>query len=230
MLEMDPPALSVVIPTLHAAEHLDACLTSLTELTLSYEVVVVDGGSCDNTLAIAHLHDAYINSSPPGRGIQLHGGAEAAKGNWLLFLHADTVLEVGWATELQTFLETPENIRKAAVFSFALDDACIAARCIEWVVAWRCRHLSLPYGDQGLLIHRDFYEQVGGYKLIPIMEDVDMVWRLRFYGLHTFGARAITSSARYRRDGWAIRPLRNLLCLILWVSGMAPEKIAKVYG
>jgi len=230
MVEMDRPVLSVVIPTLHAAEQLEACIMSLAELTVSYEIIVVDGGSRDNTLAIAHLHDAYVNPSPPGRGIQLNAGAEAARSNWLLFLHADTVLEMGWATELQTFLETPKNIRRAAAFSFSLDDACVSARCIEWVVAWRCRYLNLPYGDQGLLIHRNIYEQVGGYKPIPIMEDVDIVWRLRSYGLHTFSARAITSSTRYHRDGWAMRPLRNLLCLVLWISGMAPEKIAKVYG
>ena len=121
--------------------------------------------------------------------------------------------------------------RKAApaISILALDDLASAARRLERIVAWRCRVLALPYGDQGLLISRALYDAVGGFAPLPLMEDVDLVRRLGRYRLARIGARCVASARRYRQGGYWRRPLRNLFCLALYFAGMAPEHIARFY-
>jgi hypothetical protein len=119
---------------------------------------------------------------------------------------------------------------KAGYFDLALDDNAPAARRLERIVAWRCRVLALPYGDQGLLISRRLYDAVGGFAAIPLMEDVDLVHRLGRNRLRPIGAMMLASARRYRRDGYLRRPLRNLCCLALYVAGVSPARIAKIYG
>ncbi|MCM0019399.1 MAG: glycosyl transferase family 2, partial [Tagaea sp.] len=94
---------------------------------------------------------------------------------------------------------------------------------------WRARNFGLPYGDQGLLIARAAYEKLGGYRPLPLMEDVDFVRRIGRANLRALDGLATTSAARYERDGWWLRPLRNLLCLALWRAGVAPGTIARLY-
>ena len=122
------------------------------------------------------------------------------------------------------------NAERAAVFRFALDDTSPAARRLEAGVAWRCRALGLPYGDQGLLLARAFYERLGGFKAIPLMEDVDLVRRIGRRRIMVLDLPAVTSAARYREDGWMLRPLRNLLCLALYLAGVPPRHILRFYG
>lgn len=216
--------LAIVIPTLNAAATLPATLTSLAEA--SAEIIVSDGGSTDATVDIARSRGARVVDSARGRGIQLAAGASAARGESLLFLHADTCLSPGWSRAVAGHRARPD---RAGYFRFALDDRSLAARRIETLVALRCRWLALPYGDQGLLIARSLYQSVGGFRPLPLMEDVDIVRRLGRKRLVALEATATTSAARYRRDGWWLRPARNLACLGLWYAGMAPERIARLY-
>ena len=130
--------------------------------TIFEEIIVVDGGSSDETVAIARTAGAQVIAAPRGRGIQLATGAAAAAGDWLLFLHADCRLAPGWEAAVAAFLAAPEATGRAGYFDFALDDAAPAARRLERIVAWRCRVLALPYGDQGLLIARGLYRAAGG--------------------------------------------------------------------
>ncbi len=162
-----------------------------------------------------------------GRGQQLRRGAEIATGDWLLFLHADTVLEEGWIDEARQFIE--ENGEKSAVFSFALDDPNPWARMIEKGVSLRCRLLALPYGDQGLLISRALYDSIGGYKPISLFEDVDIIRRLGRRRLVRLNSAAVTSSVRYQRGGFLRRPLKNLMLLLFYYLGISPEKLARLY-
>ena len=219
--------LSVIIPTLNAADVLPACLAAQTDIR---EVLIVDGGSNDATANIAGKFGARMIRASAGRGIQLDAAARTVPGKWLLFLHADTVLESGWRQEVERFISEPTNVQKVAVFRFSLDDASRAARRLEAVVGWRSRVLGLPYGDQGLLIHRDFYQALGGFPPWPLMEDVDLIRRIGRRRIVMLQSAARTSAAKWRRDGWIVRSLRNLGCLALYYLGLSPRLIQRLYG
>ena len=214
--------LSVVIPALNAAHHLTHCLARLSGVG---EIIVVDGGSCDGTIAVAEAAGARLVVAPRGRGPQLKAGGEAARGDWLFFLHADTILAPGWLEAVKAHVG---RSTRPACLRLRLDDPAWQARMIERGVAARVRLLGLPYGDQGLLVRRSHYHDVGGYRPLPLMEDVDLVRRLG--RVATLRADAITSAERWRRDGWFRRSARNLLCLGLYSAGMSPERVARLYA
>ena len=225
--------LSVVIPALDAVAVLPSCLSALDEGRrggLLREVVVVDGGSGDGTGDAAAALGALVVAAPRGRGTQLAAGAAAASGEWLLFLHADTVLAPGWSRQVGAFLGEAENAAGAAYFSLRLDDAGWPARLVERGVAWRCRRLGLPYGDQGLLLAAEFYCALGGFRPLPLMEDVDLVRRIGRRRLTALPVTATSSAARYRRDGYARRVLRNLTCLALYYLDIPPRLILRLYA
>jgi rSAM/selenodomain-associated transferase 2 len=211
--------LSVVIPTLNAVATLPACLERILEAD---EIVVVDGGSTDQTARIAEDHGARLIRSPKGRGVQLRAGADAARGDWLLFLHSDTLLGPDWRFEADSHIE--RRPAEAACFRFRLAYPAWQARLVELGVRLR----RFPYGDQGLLISRASYERVGGYRPLPLMEDVDLVRRLGRVRL--LGEVALTSAERWRRDGWARRSARNLALVLLYRLGASPERLARLYG
>ena len=218
--------LSVVVPTLNAAAHLPASLKRMHEPDL--EIVVADGGSVDATREIAEAAGARVVGSLPGRGGQLAAGAAAAQGDWLLFLHADTRLATGWRAVAEAHARAAPG--RAACFRLRLDDPAWQARAIERAVAWRTRMFGLPYGDQGLLIARALYGEIGGYRPLPLMEDVDLVRRIGARRLVLLDHVALTSAERWRRDGWTARSLRNLTCLSLYGLGVSPRQLVRLYG
>jgi rSAM/selenodomain-associated transferase 2 len=222
--------LSVVVPTLDAAAELPATLAALEDAELVREIVIADGGSTDDTVALARGAGARIVIASPGRGTQLAAGAAAASGDWLLFLHADCRLMPGWERVVAAFVAAPGAMGRAGYFAFALDDASRAARRLEQIVAWRCRAFALPYGDQGLLIAGTLYHKVGGFAALPLMEDVDLVRRLGRRRLMPLGLPVCASARRYRQGGYIRRPLRNLLCLSLYFMHVPARHIARLYG
>jgi rSAM/selenodomain-associated transferase 2 len=223
-------SISVVIPTLDVAGDLPSMLDALGGDRLIGEVIVADGGSADDTVAFACAAGARTLVAPRGRGTQLAAGAAAASGDWLLFLHADCRLAPGWHQAVEAFVAAPGAIGRAGYFAFTLDDRSLAARRLERIVAWRCRVLALPYGDQGLLIARSLYDAVGGFRAMPLMEDVDLARRLGRRRLAPLGAPLYASARRYRRHGYIRRMLRNLLCLTLYFLRVPPRRIARLYG
>ncbi|MEQ1653244.1 MAG: TIGR04283 family arsenosugar biosynthesis glycosyltransferase [Hyphomicrobium sp.] len=228
--------ISVIIPALNAERHLPATLTALVPAAVDgvvREVIIVDGGSTDRTRNVADHAGAEFLIAAPGRGSQLAEGAAQAKFPWLLFLHADTVLEDGWANEAVDFIhrvDLGEHPRAAAAFRFRLDDKGVAPRALEMIVRARCSALRLPYGDQGLLISRRLFDEVGGYRALPIMEDVDIVRRLGRKRIALLKADATTSAERYRREGYLARMLRNQTCLALYSAGLPITTIQRIYG
>ena len=214
--------LSAIIPTLNAGEALASCLASLSDAD---EIIVADGGSTDATPAIARAAGATIVNSERGRGVQLAKGKAVARGDALLFVHADTRLSPGWRTLADAHLAAS---RRPACFRLKLDDSAWQARLIERAVLLRTRLAGLPYGDQGLLVSRAAYEAAGGFRPLVLMEDVDLVRRLAKPVI--LDGDALTSADRWRRDGWARRSLRNLTCLSLWRLGVSPDRIAKIYA
>jgi rSAM/selenodomain-associated transferase 2 len=226
--------LSVIIPTLNAERTLPRALVPLVEPMvrgLVREVILADGGSTDLTPAIAEETGARFVRAPRGRGAQLKAGAELARGPWLLFLHADTVLAASWADEAEAFIARVGNMAEcAAAFRFALDDQAAAARRLERLVALRCALLRLPYGDQALLIPKRFYERLGGFSPLPLMEDVELVRRIGRRRIFMLRSAAVTHAGRYAADGYVARPLRNLSLLTLYFLGVSPRFLARLYG
>jgi rSAM/selenodomain-associated transferase 2 len=222
--------ISVIIPVLDAAAILPRLLTELKAAAIVHEVVVVDGGSSDDSIAVAREAGARVIETELGRGRQLAAGAAAAAADWLLFLHADCRFEPNWEIAACAFVTAPEASTRAGYFDFALDDDRPAARQLERMVAWRCRILALPYGDQGLLISRSLYHSIGGFAALPLMEDVDLVRRLGRGRVARIGCRCVASARRYRRDGYWRRPLRNLFCLSLYLAGVPAQRIVRLYG
>ncbi len=218
----------MIIPTLNEAANLARNLPALSQAAIVGEVIVVDGGSTDRTVATAAA-GAKVIAAERGRGAQLAAGAAAAAGDWLLFLHADCRLAEGWEDAVGDFVAAPAAADHAGYFDWALDDPAPAARRLERIVAWRCRLLALPYGDQGLLIGRPLYDAVGGFAALPLMEDVDFARRLGRRRLARIGGRCLASPRRYRRDGYRRRSLRNLLCLTLYFAGVPAERLVGLY-
>jgi len=227
--------LSVIIPTYNAATGLPRTLSALVPGVVSgllKEVIIADGGSADKTRELGEMAGANVLSVEKGRGIQLGLGAKAARGDWLLFLHADTCLSPGWEDETARFIDAQMmngQPPRAAYFTFALDDPRFFARIMETGVRIRSTLFALPYGDQGLLIEKNFYFQLGGYAPLPLMEDVDLVRRIGGKRLTGLCAAANTNAQRYRRDGYAARILRNLSCLALYFMKVSPARIVKFY-
>jgi rSAM/selenodomain-associated transferase 2 len=224
-------AIDIVVPTLNAATTLTGtlrCLQSAREAGLVHQVIIVDGGSSDGTQDTARAFAATVIASGRGRGRQLARGAAVSTAPWLLFLHADTRLLPGWEREVGAFIR--QGTGRAAVFRLRFDDSAALARWLERAVSWRTGLLGLPYGDQGLLISRELYDAVGGFRDMPLMEDVDLVRRLGRKRLLLLGSIAETSARRYRRSGYPIRAARNLIVLSLYFCGVPPRVLARLYG
>ncbi len=234
--------LSIIIPTLNSAKELPATFAALMPALLEgaiNEVIIVDGGSTDDTIKIADEAGAtIIKAEKKGRGPQLSTGAKAAKNQWMLFLHSDTELEDDWHIEAIQFIksqdqnttaETANNkIPSAAAFKFSLKDKGVFPKLIAKMVALRCALFSLPYGDQGLLISKKTYDKCGGYPQFPIMEDTDIIRRLPT-PVKILQSRAFTSAERYQKEGYFKRSTRNLYCLAAYYRGLPPEKIYQIY-
>ncbi len=229
--------ISVIIPTLNPEKRFSNCLAALIPAVLKgmiSEVIVVDGGSTDPFVSkICDSAGAEYLQAPRGRGTQMAAGAEIARGKWLLFLHSDTVLEQGWEEEVSSYIEYIENGERkpsAAAFKFALDDFGTMPRILESLVSWRCFLFKLPYGDQGLLVPKQLYQDLGGFKKIPLMEDVDIVQRLGRRRVIILRHHAVTSALRFKNEGYFFRSFRNISCLMLYYLRVPPRYIERLYG
>lgn len=219
--------ISVIIPTLNAGDDLPACLMTLGEGLsegVIRELIVSDGGSSDTTLRTAEAAGAQIVTGPASRGGQLRRGAEAAEGEWLLFLHADSQLATDWTPAVRRHLMTD----KAAAFRLAFRSRHPMAHMTAAWANLRSRFVGLPYGDQGLLIPRALYDEIGGYPDLPLMEDVVVARAVRGR-LTLLCATVTTSAARYQREGWFRRGARNLLTLARFLAGTPAKTLAKTY-
>ena len=150
-----------------------------------------------------------------------------------MFLNADTVLDAGWEREADQFMErvdTGASRHAAAAFRFALDDDGVAPRALEALVRLRCAVLRLPYGEQGLLISRAAYDKAGGHRTVPLMEDLDLARRVGMRRLKLLRARAVSSAARYRREGYLRATLSNQAQRILYCLHLASARAAPLPG
>ncbi len=219
--------LSIIIPTLNAADRLHMCLEALGNASEIHEIIVIDGGSSDDSCAIAKAAGANLMPSDPGRAKQMIAGAAAATGDWLLYLHGDTVLDPNWLAATAEFQRA--NPDKAGYYRFSFEQLSVRNKIWQYGVRFRCWFLNLPYGDQGLLISRALYNDVGGFRPLPFLEDVDMVRRLGRRRLSPIGAVAKTSAVRFRRDGYFKRSAKNLFIVAMFYLGRRADKLANYY-
>jgi rSAM/selenodomain-associated transferase 2 len=224
------PLVTVVIPVLNDTTALTSLLPTL-PADPSVQVVVVDGGLgyelAFDALRERHPAVEWVRSAR-GRGVQMNIGATCARGRWLLFLHADTRLGAGWLDLLRRLDDHPSIV--GGSFRFALDSTARWARWIERGVRLRVRLFDLPYGDQALFARRDVFGKLGGYRDLPLMEDVDFIRRLRRRGrLEHADVPALTSARRWERDGWVRRTVENAALILLFLAGWSPASLARRY-
>jgi rSAM/selenodomain-associated transferase 2 len=223
------PFVSVIVPVLGDTKCLEPAFASI-DHHATVEIVAVNGGAPTPAIDEAQRTTPSVRwmASLPGRGRQMNVGASRATGTWLLFLHADTRRPAGWLEELQRISAAGSVI--GGSFRFQLDSPSRWARVIEGGVAARVRWFQLPYGDQALFARRDIFVALGGYRELPLMEDVDFVRRLRRAGsLYHSSLSAVTSARRWEADGWVRRSSENLLLVLLFFLGVSLEWLALRY-
>jgi rSAM/selenodomain-associated transferase 2 len=219
---------SIIVPVLSDA---DAAARLLEQIPPDpdVDIVLVDGGADVRLDALAAgRDDVRLVRSAPGRSRQMNAGAAASSDSeWLWFLHADSRLPPGWKRAVTS---APGQVR-GGWFRFALDDPAWQARCLETAVRWRVRLFRLPYGDQGMFVRRSTFDALGGFRDLPLMEDVEFARRLVRAGpVADLPLPLRTSSRRWRRDGWVRRSARNLGLLLLYFAGVSPHRLAAWYA
>jgi rSAM/selenodomain-associated transferase 2/rSAM/selenodomain-associated transferase 1 len=215
--------ITVVIPALNEEENVASAVSSAA--SEGSEVIVADGGSTDATREVARSSGARVVRSSRGRARQMNAGVAAASGDILVFLHADTTLPEGYALHVRRALRRPGVAGGA--FRFGVDLEGRRYRILERLVNWRSRALSLPYGDQALYMRRVEFNRLGGFRNLPVMEDVDLVRRLRHAGrIAICPASIMTSGRRWREAGGLSTTLSDLLAICSYFGGIPPAQIA----
>ncbi|PAX45799.1 TIGR04283 family arsenosugar biosynthesis glycosyltransferase [Brunnivagina elsteri] len=219
--------ISIIVPTLNEEKNIEVAITS-TEFAKDIEVIVVDGGSQDDTVGITQGLGIKVICSNPGRACQMNVGALLATGNILLFLHADTTLPLQFDDMVRDALEKPGVV--AGAFNLRIDASGWSLRLVEWGVRIRSHFFHLPYGDQAIFIKREVFEQVGGFPEIPIMEDFEMMRRLQRIGSIAIVQTAVlTSARRWLQKGVFKTTLINQIAIIAYFLGVSPTQIRYWY-
>lgn len=222
-----PPRISVIIPTLNEEEGIFQTLEKVNE-GFGIEIRVVDASSTDQTCAIAEPHISYLAKCEEGRAAQQNMGAVSATGRLLLFLHADTILPDGWDWMVRETLKDPTVA--AGAFTFKIKEQMRGLKFIEDTANWRSKAGGLPYGDQGLFMRKDTFDQAGGFPDMPIMEDYVLVRTLQRMGkIVTRPEKAITSGRRWQQHGVFKVTVVNKLMILGYHLGISPERLARFY-
>ncbi len=192
------------------------------------EIIVADGGSTDGTVGLATEQQVRVLAVEGGRAHQMNRGAATARGEILLFLHADTLLPPEFDRHIRRTLSQPGVV--AGAFALAIDAPDWGLRWVEWGVQLRSRWLQLPYGDQGLFMGVEVFRQLGGFPPIPIMEDFELVRRLRRQGRVAIApAQVLTSGRRWQTLGILRTTLVNQVMILAYGLGVNPHRLAEWY-
>lgn len=221
--------ISVVIPAMNEEGHIATCIDALRSEACDCEIILADGGSTDRTAEVAlSFRGVKVVKSEKGRGLQMNAGAAKASGDVILFLHADTLLERGWAAEILTVIKNASI--SGGAFTFAIRSSSWKYRLVEAWVTLRCRLCSLPYGDQAIFARKSAFNLIGGYKNIPLMEDVDFISRLKELNpIVILDKKAITSERRWIQKGLVRTAAMNQLIMLLYKLGVSPEALFRLY-
>jgi len=219
--------ISIIIPTINEANNLPLLLSDLSIIHKEGEILIVDCGSEDRTIDIANIYGAKVyKSEERNRGLQLNIGAKNSKGDWLIFLHADTRLTHDWFRKTSSFLKGNQN--SIYFFKFKINNKKIIYRFLEILVNFRSQYLKQPYGDQGLIIHRTIYFKNNGFRKIPLMEDIDFLRRLNNKkDLKQLNLPIFTSSRKWERTNIFVQAIKNWNFRRRWLKG---ESLKSIYS
>ena len=219
--------ISIIIPTINEANNLPLLLSDLSSIQKEGEIIIVDCGSEDKTVDIANIYGAKVyKSEERNRGLQLNIGAKNSKGDWLIFLHADTRLTHDWFKKINSFLNGDKNY--IYYFKFKINHEKIIFRVLEILVNLRSQFFKQPYGDQGLVIHRTTYFKNNGFRKIPLMEDVDFLRRLKNKKkLKQLNLPIFISSRKWEKTNIFLQALKNWNLRRRWLKG---ESIKSIYS
>ncbi|MFN6461133.1 MAG: TIGR04283 family arsenosugar biosynthesis glycosyltransferase [Nostoc sp. DedVER02] len=224
---IDAARISIIIPTLNEAGNIKETIAT-TQPNTNIEVIIVDGGSEDNTIEIAQSLNVKVISSSPGRAVQMNTGAVAASGEILLFLHADTRLPTGFDEMVRTALQQPGIV--AGAFKLRIDASLLSLRWVELGVNLRSHFCQMPYGDQAIFLTKEVFQQIGGFPELPIMEDFELIRRLKRIGsIVIIPTPVLTSARRWLQKGVLKTTLLNQFIIIAYLLGVSPERIRHWY-
>ena len=221
--------ISIIIPTINEANNLPLLLSDLSIIQKEGEIIIVDCGSEDKTIDIANIYGARVyQSKEKNRGLQLDIGAKISQGDWLIFLHADTRLTHDWFRKINSVLKVGKNY--IYFFKFKISNKKVIYRVLEILVNFRSKYLKQPYGDQGLIIHRNTYFKNNGFRKIPLMEDVDFLRRLNNKKvLKQLNLPIFTSSRKWEKSNIFSQALKNWNLRRRWLKGESIESIYSDY-
>jgi len=220
--------ISIIIPTINEANNLPLLLSDLSIVMKEGEIIIVDGGSKDKTIDLANIYGAKVfKSKEKNRGLQLDMGANNSSGDWLIFLHADSRLTHDWFREINSVLKRNKNY--IYYFKFKVNHKKIVYRILEILVNFRSLYFKQPYGDQGLIIHRNTYFKNNGYRKIPLMEDVDFISRLYKKDLKQLNLPIFTSSRKWERTNIFLQALKNWNFRRRWLKGESARYLYSEY-
>jgi rSAM/selenodomain-associated transferase 2 len=224
-----PPAISVIVPVLNEAHAINGIIDHLRRQDPAIEVIVIDGDPAGGTIRCIVDPRTVTAAGAPGRASQMNRGAAMAKGGILLFLHADTLLPPGALGLVRACLADERIIGGA--FDLGIASPRWFFRVTERYVACRTRLTRIPFGDQAVFLRRGYFTSLGGYADIPIMEDVELMSRVRRQGgrIAIIAAKVMTSPRRWEREGVLYATLRNWTLQLLYCCGVPPERLARFY-
>ena len=221
--------ISIIIPTINEANNLPLLLSDLSAIQEEREILIIDCGSQDRTIDIATIYGSKIyKSEERNRGLQLDIGAKKSKGEWLIFLHADTRLTDNWFTKIKKVLKEDKNF--IYYFKFKINDKKMIYRVLEILVNFRSQYFKQPYGDQGLIIHRSIYLKNNGFRKIPLMEDIDFFMRLNNKkDLKQLNLPIFTSSRKWEKTNIFLQGIKNWNFRRRWRKGESTKSIYSDY-
>ncbi|AVH72272.1 TIGR04283 family arsenosugar biosynthesis glycosyltransferase [Nostoc sp. 'Lobaria pulmonaria (5183) cyanobiont'] len=219
--------ISIIIPVINEAGNIKEAIAT-TQQSINIEVIVVDGSSKDDTVKIAQSLGVKVISSPPGRAVQMNAGAVAASSEILLFLHADSRLPTGFDEMIRTALQQPGIV--AGAFKLRIDASLLSLRWVEWGVNVRSHFYQMPYGDQAIFLTKQVFHQIGSFPELPIMEDFELMRRLKRTGrIVIIPTPVVTSARRWLQKGVLKTTLLNQIVIIAYLLGISPERIRRWY-
>jgi len=220
--------LSIIIPTLNESKNLPLLLSDLSEINNKSEILIIDSSSKDKTRDIALINGIrFYKIFKKNRGLQLNYGAKKAKGEWFLFIHADSRLKFNWSRKIVDILKRDSNL--IYYFNFKVNNKSFTYRFLEFFVNLRCFLFKTPYGDQGLLISKEHFKTLGGYKTIPLMEDFDFISRINKKNLRSLKTPIFTSSRKWDEVNFVWQSLKNWQLRRLMQKGFSIKRIYKKY-